>query len=152
MPVGKRLAVWRGDDPLDLNPAPIAGLPKPWGVLYAHPNPDGSRKSCGNCSGWVRTQSCKIHDPAVAVPADGICGYHIYGSPHSIRGSEHNRIQYVDPESSGLEQVQGGTSCDRCLYYKGQSEVAGVCHAVVMEGNVEAVVEALGCCTRWEKA
>jgi len=152
MPVAKRLLpVWPGDS--DDGSALGVSAPPPTlsQVLYTPPNPDLSRKMCGNCSGWVRNKSCKIHAPDVVVPADGICGYHMFGTPHTDRGSEHPNLQYADPEMSGLEQVPGGVSCDRCRFYTMVGGDFGTCAAVVADG-ARASVAARGCCTRWVRS
>jgi hypothetical protein len=107
-------------------------LPEPWGVVYTPPNPDASRKSCGNCMMWVD---------------DDVCGYHIYGEPMA-EWMGHPGMQPVQQEYSGLETVEGGTSCDSCRYYDGD-EVEGTCRAVIIPGSL-APVQALGCCARWE--
>jgi len=152
MPVGKRaLDIWRGGDPPPPKKTLIADAPEPWGVLYAQPNPDGSRKNCKNCFSYVLTRSCKVHAPELVIPPDGICGYHIFGTPHRERGKEYPGLQYLDPTMSGLEQVPGGTSCDRCRYYEEMSPQDGLCMAVQTNG-APAVVQALGCCARWVRA
>lgn len=132
--------------------APVqAALPEPWGVVYTPPNPDASRKSCGNCMMWVETEQCAIHDPELGILDDDVCGYHIYGEPMA-EWMDHPGMQPVQPEHSGLETVEGGTSCDNCRYYNGD-EVEGVCQAVAAPGSLEpAPVQSLGCCARWEGA
>lgn len=153
MAVEKRqLSVWSGADETPAKETGRAGLPKTWGVLFAYPNPDGSRKACANCLMWVRTQTCMVHEPTLAVPMNAVCGYHIYGEPHLEREHDHKKVQFLDPELSGLEQVPGGTSCDRCKWYEPQMPNQGLCNAVLEnESNSPALVEALACCARWEK-
>ncbi len=152
-------------------PLPIVGqdvvkdapLPEPWGVLLAHPNPDGSRKSCVNCMMWARTDQCAIHDPDLIIEADHICGYHVFGTPMEVmptRPSIHDQpnIQYVDPDYSGLDSVPGGTSCDLCMYYEpiGENYEAdgvegGLCHQIsALDENPPAPVGPLMCCAAWD--
>ncbi|MCI0564392.1 MAG: hypothetical protein MN733_38460 [Nitrososphaera sp.] len=51
-----------------------APLPFAWGVLYAKPNPDGSRKQCLNCMMWsMRDEKCSIHREGLHVPPDAVC-------------------------------------------------------------------------------
>lgn len=135
-------------------------LPKTWGVLYVHPNPDGSRKKCDNCMMFISGEKqCEIHDVNIAVTKDMTCGYHVYGKVHAKRmhqpDGEH--LDAVDPKHSGLAEVKGGTSCNICEYYRKIDDGKGTC-LVVQVGVGEsgsagklATVEALGCCARWEK-
>lgn len=118
--------------------------PPPWGVLYQPPNPDGSRKKCGNCVFWVRGDpgKCVIHEKSIDVYKDHICGYYVYGRPKSEWvGLEE--IEPVKPKYSGLERILGGTSCDTCKAFDN-----GSCHMVYVEGN-PAKVDAKACCARW---
>ena len=130
-------------------PAP---LPFPWGVLYAKPNPDGSRKNCVNCMMFlINKERCSIHPKDFKVVAEGDCGYHVFGEPME-KGMPHPGIDPVDPALSGYEVVPGGSSCDICIYYEPQSETKGLCHGVAneKEGRPPQPVQALGCCGRWE--
>lgn len=122
-----------------------APLPEKWGVLYARPNPDGSRKMCANCIMWVApSQQCTIHDPDLSVPEKAVCGYHIYGAPTNA-WMEHPGIQRVDPNDSGLEQTDEGTSCNNCRFFD-----EGYCTAVIDTYGATAQVDPMGCCARWE--
>lgn len=125
--------------------------PKPWGVLLAQPNPDGSRKTCGNCMMWVRTDQCAIHDPGLPVSEEHICGYHVYGQPMD-EWMDHPGIQPVNPEYSGLEHVPGGTSCDICIYYEQVDDEMGMCHQVADPEihSPPVPVSALQCCAAWD--
>lgn len=127
-----------------------APMPPPWGVLLADPNPDGSRKSCGNCMMWAHSNQCNIYDPGLEITADQICGYHVFGEPME-EVMEHPGIQYQSPEYGGLESVPGGTSCDICKYYEAEED-RGLCHAVAdpESGSPPTPVLALQCCARWE--
>ena len=146
-------------------PLPIVGqdvvkdapLPEPWGVLLAHPNPDGSRKSCVNCMMWARTDQCAVHDPDLIITADHVCGYHVFGEPMEVM-SDHPGIQHVDPDYSGLDLVPGGTSCDLCIYYEAigenyeaADEDGGWCHQVsAPDMGPPAPVGPLMCCAAWD--
>lgn len=132
-----------------------APAPAPWGVLYARPNPDGSRKKCGNCMMWVSgEEACAIHEKSQSVKESMVCGYHVFGKPMKA-WMDHPGIEPVTPEFSGLEEVGEGTSCDTCKHYEIQSvsKKKGLCHAVAPEAGKEppTPVDALGCCARWEK-
>ena len=126
-----------------------AGPPRPADVLYVHPNPDGSRKRCGNCLLWCRTDQCTIHDAQIEVTQSMVCGYHVYGQPTPQR--EERGQDPVDPDISGLTIAPGdGTSCDTCRWYEARV-AGGLCRAVVDPVSGESArVEALGCCARWE--
>lgn len=134
-------------------------LPKTWGVLYAHPSPDGKRKGCFNCMMFIsKDKQCEIHDVNIEATKDHTCGYWVFGAPHPKRMHKPDNVhlQAVDPKHSGLAKVPGGTSCDICEYYKNPKNKKGTCIAV-QEGIGEdeaagklATVEALGCCARWE--
>lgn len=131
---------------------PSAPLPAAWGVLYAAPNPDGSRKQCANCPMWASSgEQCSIHDPEVEVTADHVCGYHVFGPPmdqHPV----HHGMQFVDPGNSGLERIEGGTSCDTCRWYEESVPDSGWCYAVADQESMAppTSVGRLGCCARWE--
>lgn len=148
----RHLKIWMGEE----SAGRYVPKPTPDEVLYVHPNPNGTRKMCQNCVLWMPQQTqCFIHDSDVAVPEDAICGYHVFGKP--IEGEtplSRENMDPVSPELSGLERIPGGTSCDLCRYYEPQGGTQGVCHAVRgFEPEEEtAVVEALGCCTRWTES
>jgi intein/homing endonuclease len=85
------------------------------------------------------------------------CGYHVFGKSHKGRmfKDDNVEIQPVDPKTSGLETVKGGTSCDICEYYKKINEEKGTCRVVQQDAGGKAigkleVVDAFGCCARWE--
>lgn len=112
-----------------------ASLPQAWGVLYAAPNEDGERKTCGNCE-FLDDGDCEVL--GIEVEDDQICGYHIESGT------------YADPKVSGFGTVKGGTSCDICRFYEATTADGGNCAAVVDEDGDPAKVEAMGCCARWE--
>jgi hypothetical protein len=118
-------------------------LPGPAGVLYAPPNKDDSRKSCGNCFMWSGDKRCLIHDRDLEVSADSVCGYHVFGKP--LKKWVDRGIQALDPALTGLEKVPGGTSCDLCMWFE-----KGLCLAVRGPDGNPAKVQAKGCCARWE--
>lgn len=124
-----------------------APLPQLWGVLYAGPNQNGERKACSNCMFFSQGNpaaalmgamgsNCQVLP--VSVTPDQVCGYHIPAG------------EKADPELAGLERVPGGTSCDTCRYYEPDSATSGHCEAVDGEDGGPAIVEAMGCCGRWE--
>lgn len=99
---------------------------------------------------WVSGENkCVIHAKSVTVKGDMICGYHVPGVPMKV-WMDHPGIEPVDPKTSGLETVVGGTSCDTCKYYEAQTEDRGNCWAVSRNGKPPVQVQALGCCARWE--
>lgn len=134
-------------------------LPKTWGVLYAHPNPDGSRKKCENCMMFISGEKqCEVHDVNIVVTKEHTCGYHVFGKSHPKRMHKPDGVHLdaVDPKHSGLDLIKGGTSCDICEYYKNPKNGTGTCIAVQVGVGAEgstgklATVEAMGCCARWE--
>lgn len=129
-----------------------AGLPKAWGVTYAAPNPDGSRKICSNCMMWVSTTTqCVVHEKSLPVSNEQICGYHIFGQPMK-KWTDHPGMMPLDPKYSGLAFVRGGTSCDVCKWFGAKpGEPLGTCYAVLdNDSSKYATVHAKGCCARWE--
>lgn len=131
----------------------LAPAPETWGVLYAHPNPNASRKSCKNCMMWVETNQCVIHNPKVHVSSQHTCGYHVYGKPMK-KWMDHEDIEYVDPQHSGLELAPGGTSCDTCRFFEATyASHTGMCKQVSAgEGSeLHAEVHARGCCAAWKR-
>ncbi len=133
------------------NPEP-APLPFAWGVLYRHPNPDGSRKACKNCMMWVSGEdACMIHDRGVDVPASFVCGFHVYGAPVEKWMDHPGGREPVQPELSGLREAGSGVSCANCRYYQPRNGEAGLCLAVAKEDRrPPQPVEALGWCARYE--
>lgn len=133
-----------------------ATLALPWGVLYRHPNPDGSRKACRNCFLWIRQENrCVIHAKDVTVREFMYCGFYVFG-----KSQEHDPnagvLQPVEPSLSGLRAVGGGASCDTCVYFEhgeatGQAETGkGSCYGVANPSNKRppVPVEDLGICAR----
>lgn len=117
-----------------------APLPFAWGVLYAKPNLDGSAD-----------ERCSIHPKSLKVPAQAICGYHVFGVPMETR-VEHPGMDPVDPALSGFaEDVGEGTYCGSCIYYEPTSEKEGNCWAVASKDrHPPQEVAFMGCCARWE--
>jgi hypothetical protein len=130
------------------NPAP---LPFAWGVLYRHPNPDGSRKRCANCIMWVSKENrCVIHPREVQVDAQDMCGFYVFWQP-TDRWMDHPGIQPVDPKLSGLRDAGSGVSCANCRYYQVVDRSHGLCRAVASENRQPPQpVDSLGWCTRYE--
>lgn len=122
-------------------------LPQLWGVLYAGPNRDGARKACGNCRhASADVTACAVVDAPIS-PAM-VCGYHVEAGAKS------------PPDLAGLEEAPGGTSCDRCEYFRplfapggDMRTESGACVAVAnMGGEPPVLVSARGCCARWQAA
>jgi len=137
--------------------APIEYIPRPekGEVLYADPNPDGSRKACLNCIMWVSDNAiedgakCLIHEKSLQVEGNMVCGYHVYGEPMD-KWMDHPGITPVQPDMSGLILAPYGTSCDICLFFVAGRGTSATCLAVNSDTHeVDAFVEALGCCSRW---
>jgi hypothetical protein len=124
-------------------------LPRPSDVLYCHPNPDGQRKTCGNCGLWAEMDNrCLLMGTEVEVTSDMVCGYHVDGEP-VLYATTLGGQKMVEPELAGLIRApEGGTSCDRCRYYDPRTDDTGLCRGVYVEGK-PAPVEARGCCARW---
>lgn len=126
-------------------------------VLYAPPNPDRSRKACGNCMFWMMSdEQCFLHDADVIATVDTVCGYHVYGRPTPGGEGENwtrKDIEPVLPEYSGIEQIAGGSSCDRCRWYQQEGQTSGLCLATIVEDepDVHPPVDALGCCSRFDR-
>lgn len=150
----KKLLAFVGRDPMASTKLPLipARLPSPSGVLYAKPNPDGSRKMCANCAFWVHTNQCGLHEEDREVTGDSVCGYHVPGTPSPSWISYPGLVPLL-PELSGLERVPGGSSCNRCRYFdpdQAQPLELGRCRAVLSESGDALVVEGLACCARYE--
>ena len=129
-----------------------APLPMPNGALYRHPNPDGTRKRCGNCVMFIESEDrCFIHPPDLEVAGDMWCGYHIFGKP--MAGSTlREGMQAVTPDISGLRRVGAGAACAGCQFYKDQGTGTGLCYGVSRPDDRQppAPVELLGNCARYE--
>jgi hypothetical protein len=129
-------------------------LPYAWGVLYAPPNPDGSKKKCENCFLWIpESQRCAIHATSVKVTSGMVCGYHVHGRPSGEKIL--TEATPVDPKLSGLEDVSDldGTSCGSCMYYDSKGRGKGLCFGVAKTSTElpPQPVQELGCCSRWER-
>lgn len=126
-----------------------APLPIPPEVIYRHPNPDGSRKKCGNCNFWMdKANLCTLHGPTVVVAENMYCNYHVFGAPATEMDTD---LDFVKPELSGLRRAGGGLSCDVCVYYREtQKDQAGNCNGVAnpSTGKPPAQVESRGICSR----
>lgn len=127
--------------------------PKAWGVVYAEPNPNGSRKRCENCIMWTRAEGgrCVIHARSLRIRAEDVCGYHVFGVPLK-KWMDHPGIKPVNPVYSGLTTDVGkGTSCDWCKWYDRKDERHGLCQVVDQEGSTKSQpVLAMACCAAWE--
>src|SRR5579885_3042914 len=56
-------------------------LPDLSDVTYQEPNPDGTRKKCGNCIHFVSTGYCMLHPKNLAITPESVCGYYQMGIP-----------------------------------------------------------------------
>jgi|FLYN01.1.fsa_nt_gi hypothetical protein len=137
---------------LNLGQDTQAPLPMPDGALYRHPNPDGSRKRCGNCIMFVASENaCVIHRRDQDVLESDVCGYHVYGRPLS-EWMDHPGIAPVTPDLSGLRPAGPGVSCASCRFYQDQGAGKGLCWGVSKSDDRRPPqpVEALGWCARYE--
>lgn len=121
-------------------------------VLYAGPNPDGSRKACGNCWKFVTNGACC--EVLGEIEPTQVCSLHVFGKaqvmlpigvPTRLSAAEAGLIDTPAGE---------GTCCALCRFYEADingSEV-GMCRALgAIDGLPPIVVEPLGCCARWEE-
>lgn len=143
---------------------PMYVAPEPWAVLYVHPM-DGRFKDmgrkCWNCFMWASEEErCTIHPKDLEIHGWDVCGYHVPGNPLKKLSDlpNHESIQPVDPEVSGLEHQipETGTMCGNCRFYT-PSETKpqhGFCASVAKQNDklplYQAKVAYYGCCTRWE--
>jgi hypothetical protein len=155
------LAVWAGR-PQAPDPARLTLAD----VLYAPPNPDMTRKRCGNCLLWlgargeeqvVDREECFIHAADVVVIADMVCGYHVFGVPMGSDVPPREGVVSVLPEHSGLCQPEDGSACELCEHFTAGTGRTGLCN-VAFEEDVDhdgdpmhAVVEVNGCCAAWRE-
>jgi hypothetical protein len=113
-----------------------------WQVLYVPPNPDGTRKRCANCPLWRDvSRRCLIHKASQEVTADHVCGYHFYGKPYVDVPSGAEHTEPLSAEVTGLEEVRGGVSCDKCSYFGN-----GYCSLLSQS------VHPMACCSGWTPA
>jgi hypothetical protein len=142
-------------------PAPMPTLGE---VLYTEPNPNKSRKQCGNCFLWKSaSDTCVIHDEDVIVISTMVCGYHVFGPSLTLATDVMPalaNIMSVDPEMSNLQNTVQGASCDLCEWFTPRGQMEGVCRGTVdregaglhpTEAGFHPVVSALGCCSRFAK-
>lgn len=126
-----------------------APLPDPVEAGYAPPNPNQSRKNCGNCYKLSTNGSCS--EVAGEIVSNGMCSYHVFGTPHDQGGCLQTG-QKMDQKTAGYVVLKtvDGTSCDVCIAYHGDAK-GGRCHAVQSKGE-PATVEPRGCCNRWHNS
>jgi len=145
-----RLQVWSGSAPSE--PAvPRANLSE---VAYTGANPDGTGKNCKNCFLWrPASNECTIHEASVVAVATTICSYHVFGAPQDGELTLQN-LSPVQPECSGLKQVKDGSACQNCRFFRKIAQLDGRCIAVADpdENNADALVSAIGRCSRWLEA
>lgn len=127
-------------------------------VLYAGPNPDGTRKSCGNC--WKFVVAGRCLDVSGEINIGQVCGLHVFGKAQTselqaftLVGDNGTPVAKMLPAEAGLIDTPGGegTSCDLCRFYTPDNEDSGLCEAVGgADGLPPVIVDARGCCARWE--
>ena len=120
-------------------------LPTPGEVLYAHPNPDGEEKACGNCYKWVRGEN-KCLEVEGTLRDYQNCGYHVPGRPKDHWQDMGQEM--VPQDLAGV--IESPASCGTCRHsYQFGSQF--LCEAVRRkEGDDRpAIIESLGCCTLW---
>jgi hypothetical protein len=124
-------------------------LPTAAEVLYVLPLPSEDRKNCQNCALFVKSGSCNIHKPQIQVSPESICGYWVGGEPTEKRWE--TKVDYVEPEYSGLEHIKGGTSCSNCHWFEPKDRGEGKCRAV-LDPKSKKHLHVLGksCCSRWQ--
>lgn len=148
----RQLRVWASDT--DVPRRARLQRPTPGMVLLTQPNPNGTRKSCQNCCHWMASDNqCWLMDGDIVVPAEAICGYHVFGRPQPGGNGEQTRrpdMVPVTPEDAGFDQIAGGVSCDRCAHYTKHSPEEGSCAVVVNpDAGNDMTVHARACCTWW---
>ena len=124
-----------------------SGYPTPGEMLYQPPNPDGSRKKCGNCFMFCKEEDkCLIFKKGQKVVESQICRYYVFGTPRNKW--QDMGIDPIDTKMAGLEEVGEGTSCDNCEYFNKNK-----CYRVAPEKGKEppTPVDPLSCCNGWEK-
>lgn len=120
-------------------------------VLYDAPNPDGSRKRCGNCYKFVTVDGSCVEVSGPIAPGQ-VCGLYVFGSPSGV-APPINGARKVPPKAAGLISTPDGmgTACEICRFVTPQADDMGLCNAVgAGDGFPPVMVERLGCCTRWE--
>jgi len=133
-------------------PREPAPLPTPSGALYRKPNPDGSRKRCGDCMMWVREKRCLIHEKSLEVTDDLVCGFNVFGAPLDKWMEHPGGRMPVTPEESGLRPAGPGVACASCRFYQDQGGGKGLCFGVSKESDRRPPqpVDLLGWCARYE--
>lgn len=155
IPRDRIIALVQPRQPDDARPQRVP-YPRPDQVLYAGPNPDGSRKMCGNCAMFINAGACTI----VGGPIDPgqVCGYHVFGAMRMEMpdAKPDDAATKMAPAVAGLidTPLGLGTSCDGCRFFdRDRDPAVGLCAAVgAPDGMPPVVVDALGCCARWEVA
>ncbi len=127
-----------------------APLPTPALGLYKHPNPDGTRKNCGNCIQWMPdVERCAIHPQDLKIDSDEWCGYHMFGPPS---GKPHKGVVPVTPDISGLKDVGAGAACGGCKFYTDQGGNSGLCSGISNPDTRKppVQVDTYAACARYE--
>lgn len=144
----RALLSMKGDEPERPVRIPQPTAPE---VGYAGPNPDGSRKRCGNCYKFIATGACV--EVMGRIEPGMVCNFHLFGRPQDTPP-----LRAPTPKSSAVDAglisspLGEGTSCNICRFYTPDSQQRdiGLCAAVADPlGLPPAAVEALGCCYRW---
>lgn len=120
-------------------------------VLYAGPNPDATRKQCGNCYKWLTQGACV--EVAGDVAPTQVCGLHVFGKPQPaqlINDPPPKRL----PATVNLTPTphDAGASCDTCRFYEPlPADPGGLCGALgAVDGLPPVIVEPRGRCARWQ--
>lgn len=138
--------------------APRARIPypSPADVLYDPPNPDGTRKGCYNCYKFHPDATCT--EVAGTVLPTQVCGLYVHGTAVEMTAAQppaHGPATKVLPQFAGLVDTAygDGASCDTCRFFARVLEIGdgGLCNALgATDGLPPVVVDARGCCARWQ--
>lgn len=133
------------------SPGNQAPLPRLDEVAYQGPDSNGQPKMCQTCCLYLgeETSRCAIHAADSYIEPNAVCSYYVFGEP--TPKLRLNVVDFLEPETSGLVETSRGASCGACRWYSAQGKKSGLCAAVMADEGGPAVVEALGCCSRWEE-
>ncbi len=126
------------------------GLPQAHECMYSAPRKDEERKKCRNCMFWVRTENCLLHPRDLKVSGSHICHHWIGGQLRQV-WEDIGIDTPLMPETSGLELVKEGISCDNCSHYFWDGDETGLCESLVDTDNRPAKVHPKASCARWEQ-
>lgn len=124
------------------------GLPTLLELLYVGPNPDGSRKKCGNCWKWAMDQRCL--EVEGEIKEGQVCSLHIYGKPQD-KMVDMGQALLSRARAGLIETPEGeGTSCDNCKYYQAEESL---CRRAREPDSPDpgTKVDPKGCCNGWDQ-